>query len=138
MADGTDDTVKEIEETRERLGAELDELGRRLPTPPAALGDPTVRKAAAGGAGGLAGLLLLRRMRRKRRLRKAANAVLAASVDGAATVEVDGGAKLKRRKPRFRKTRRLLFLGSVAGNAVQYRQLQKAKADQDGDLANPT
>ena len=138
MGEGPDETVREIEETRERLGAELDELGKRLPTPPAALGNPAVRKAAAGGAGGLAGLLLLRRRRRKRRLRKAADAVIAASVDGAATVEVEGGAKLKRRKPRLRKTRRLLFLGSVAGNAVQYRQLQKAKSDRDGDIGDAT
>ena len=135
MGEGTDQTVKEIEETRERLSESIDELGTRVPSPPAALQNPTVKKAAAGGAGGLAGLLVLRRMKRKRRAKRAAATSL---VDGDGAMAPDAAAApvVTVRKPRLRKTRRLLFLGSVAGNAVQYRQAQQAKKDRGPDFSD--
>jgi hypothetical protein len=65
MGQRSAETVKEIEEIRGRLGADLDELQDRLPAP--AVWGKRVLGVAAGG--GLAGTLFwfgIRRMRRKR------------------------------------------------------------------------
>lgn len=71
MGQRSAETVKEIEEIRGRLGADLDELQGRLPAP--AVWGKRVLGVAAGG--GLAGTLFwfgIRRLRRKRQPQRSA------------------------------------------------------------------
>ena len=62
MGESAAETVREIEETRERLTEELDELQARLP-PAASLGRRLLRVAAGSGLGGSILWYFLRRRR---------------------------------------------------------------------------
>jgi hypothetical protein len=70
MGQATAETVKEIEQTRDRLGAEVEELQRRLPAP-AVWGKRLVGIAAGGGVAGATSMLLMRRIRRRKAKAKA-------------------------------------------------------------------
>ena len=120
MGEVAADTVNEIEETRERLGEELDELGRRIPSPPDFLQTKPAKIGIGAGAGTLVALLLARKVRRKRRLRAATEVF-------EETVSAPAESVLPRRKPRLRKTRLLLGGASLGLNAYQYKQLQAVK-----------
>ncbi len=71
MGESAAETVREIEDTRERLDRELRELEERLPKP-AVLGKRLAGVAVGGGVGGAALIFALKRARKKRKAAKAA------------------------------------------------------------------
>ena len=77
MGEGSTETVKEIEDVRDRLGDQIQEFEGRLSGTPS-----TVKKAAGGAAGGLAALLLFRGVRRRMKRRRASK--IEASIESAA------------------------------------------------------
>jgi hypothetical protein len=79
VGEGTTRAVKEIEETRERLQGDLEELAGRLPRLPqggAAAGGKVLLPAAGAAAGGLVIWLIDRKMRKRRVAREAAAQVV--------------------------------------------------------------
>jgi len=70
MVQTTAQTVKDIEETRARLGNNLHELEQRLPAP-ADLMRRVVMIAAGGGAGSTVFWFVVRRIRKRRKARRA-------------------------------------------------------------------
>jgi hypothetical protein len=65
MGQTTAETVREIEATRARLGAEVGELQRRLPAP-AMWAKRLVGIAAGGGVAGATSLFVIRRIKHRR------------------------------------------------------------------------
>jgi Protein of unknown function (DUF3618) len=82
-------TVREIEQTRERLEEELTELQDRLPAP-AVWAKRAVGIAATGGAAATAAMFLIRR--RRKRKRKAAEAARMAPVNAVVQILPDDWA----------------------------------------------
>jgi hypothetical protein len=70
MGESAAQTVKEIEETRERLDAELRELETRLPRP-AVWTKRLAGIAVGGGLGTAAFLFLVRRLRKRKKVQEA-------------------------------------------------------------------
>jgi uncharacterized protein involved in response to NO len=68
MGESAAQTVKEIEETRERLDAELRELETRLPKP-AVWTKRLVGMAVGGGVGATAFLFAVRRLRKRKKVK---------------------------------------------------------------------
>jgi hypothetical protein len=78
VGEGTTRAVKEIEEARERLQGDLEELADRLPRLPQGreAGKKVLIPAAGAAAGGLVIWLVDRKMKRKRATREAAAQVV--------------------------------------------------------------
>lgn len=78
MGEGTTRAVKEIEEARERLQGDLEELAGRLPRLPqgSETGKKVLIPAAGAAAGGLVVWLIDRKTKRKRAAREAAAQVV--------------------------------------------------------------
>jgi len=70
MGESAAQTVREIEETRDRLDAELRELEQRMPQP-AVWAKRAVGFLVGGGTAATLGLLLLRRRKKKRKREEA-------------------------------------------------------------------
>jgi Protein of unknown function (DUF3618) len=92
MGQATAETVREIEQTRARLGAEVEELQRRLPAP-AVWGKRLAGIIAGGGMAGAASLFLLRRVRsrqaKERELRAVINVLPDARAKGLTKTQED-------------------------------------------------
>ena len=71
MGQSTAETVREIEQTRDRIEADLRELEDRLPAP-ATWAKRAVGVVVGGGVAGTVSLMLLKRARNKRKAKKVA------------------------------------------------------------------
>jgi hypothetical protein len=111
MGEGSTETVKEIEDVRDRLGDQIQELEGRLSGVPS-----SAKKTGVGVAGGLAGLLVLRGIRRRIKKRRASK--IESSLESAADLVPEGLREaVEERDWRF-------WAGVAAGAIVLFRLVE--------------
>jgi hypothetical protein len=111
MGEGSTETVQEIEDVRDRLGDQIQELEGRLSGVPS-----SAKKAGVGVAGGLAGLLVFRGIRRRMKKRRASK--IETSLESAADLVPEGLKEaVEERDWRF-------WAGVAAGAIVLFRLVE--------------